>query len=79
MSFTEIYEGLPRPLKLLLQFLLGAVISGIYRVFRYIETKKKITLIIGILCLLTGGLFGILWITDFITELFHGRVTVFTA
>ncbi|MBQ9468807.1 MAG: hypothetical protein IJU52_07365 [Clostridia bacterium] len=76
MKITEQYESLPKIVKLILQFFFGYVISGVYRIIRFVETKNVVTLIIGILCLVTGVGNFIAWIVDFFTELFSNRVTV---
>lgn len=76
---TEIYEGLPKIVKILIQIFLGAIVSGLYRVLRFLETKNMTTLIVGIISLVTGGLFGILWVVDLVTELLKNRITVLAA
>ena len=76
---TEMYEELPQIVKILLQIFLGAVVSGIYRVIRFLETKQVVTLVVGIVSLVTGGLFGILWVIDLITEITQNRITVLAA
>lgn len=76
MKITEQYESLPKIVKLILQFFFGYVISGVYRIIRFVETQNVVTLIIGILCLVTGVGNFIAWIVDFFTELFSNRVTV---
>lgn len=73
---TEIYENLPKIAKILLQIFLGAIVSGLYRVLRYLETKNTTTLVVGIISLVTGGVFGILWVVDLVTEITKNRITV---
>jgi len=75
-ALTESYENLPKIAKILIQIFLGAVVSGLYRVLRYLETKNTTTLIVGIISLVTGGVFGILWVVDLVTEILHNRMTV---
>lgn len=76
-GITASYEGLPKIAKLLLQFFFGWLISGVYRIIRYVETSKSIvTLILGIILVLTGGGFGIFWVIDFVTELLSNKVTI---
>ncbi len=75
-ALTESYENLPKIAKILIQIFLGAVVSGLYRVLRYLETKNTTTLIVGIISLVTGGVFGILWVVDLVTEIVHNRITV---
>ena len=76
MKITETYENLPKIIKVLLQIFLGAIVSGVYRVIRFQETKNIVTLVVGIVSLVTGGLFGILWVIDLVTEIFKNRITV---
>ena len=75
-SFTASYEALPKIVKIILQVFLGSVISGVYRIVRFVETKNIVTLIVGILCLVTGCGNAILAIVDIITEVTKGRITV---
>ena len=79
MKITETYENLPKIIKVLLQIFLGAIVSGVYRVIRFLETKNIVTLVVGIVSLCTGGLFGILWVIDLVTEIFSNRITVLAA
>lgn len=76
---TEMYEELPKIVKILLQIFLGGVIGGIYRVLRFLETKQVVTLVVGILCLVTGVGNTIAWIIDLITEITQNRITVLAA
>ena len=73
---TAMYEELPQIAKILIQIFLGAVVSGLYRVLRYLETKNTTTLVVGIVSLFTGGVFGILWVVDLITEITKNKITV---
>lgn len=79
MKITETYENLPKIIKILIQIFLGAIVSGIYRIIRFLETKNIVTLVIGIVSLCTGGLFGILWVIDLVTEIFSNKITVLAA
>lgn len=76
---TEMYEELPQIVKILLQIFLGSVIGGIYRILRFLETKQVVTLVVGILCLVTGVGNTIAWIIDLITEITQNRITVLAA
>ena len=76
---TEMYEDLPQIVKILLQIFLGGVIGGIYRILRFLETKQVVTLVVGILCLVTGIGNTIAWIIDLITEITQNRITVLAA
>ena len=77
MNITKTYESLPKIAKILLQIFLGALISGIYRIVRFLETKNIITLVAGILCFF--GLGFIFWIIDLVTEITKNRITVLAA
>lgn len=76
MKITETYENLPKIAKILLQIFFGGFIGGIYRILRFLETKNIVTLVVGILCLVTGvGNFAA-WIVDLVTEITKNRITV---
>ena len=75
-SLTATYEGLPKIAKLLLQFFFGWLIGGVYRIVRYIEKQNIVTLIVGILGLVTGVGNAILWVVDFVTEALDNKITV---
>ncbi|MBR6727981.1 MAG: hypothetical protein IKM08_07280 [Clostridia bacterium] len=73
---TETYEALPKIVKIILQLLLGSLIGGIYRIVRFVETKNIVTLVVGILVLVTGIGNLIAWIVDLVTEITANRITV---
>ena len=73
--YTDAYENLPKIAKILLQIFLGALVGGIYRIVRFVETKNTVTLIAGILALVPGINF-IAWIVDLVTEITSNRITV---
>lgn len=76
MKLTETYENLPKIAKILLQIFFGGLIGGIYRIIRYTETKNIVTLVVGIVCLVTGiGNFAA-WIIDLVTEITQNKITV---
>ena len=75
-SLTATYEKLPKIAKLLLQFFFGWLIGGVYRIIRYTERQNIVTLVVGILGLVTGVGNAILWIVDFVTELLNNKITV---
>ncbi|MBO5439587.1 MAG: hypothetical protein J6A53_02915 [Clostridia bacterium] len=75
-SLTAQYEALPKIVKVLIQLLLGAVVGGIYRIVRFLETKNVVTLVVGILVLCTGIGNLIAWIVDLLTEITSNRITV---
>ena len=75
-SLTASYEALPKIVKILIQLILGAVVGGIYRIVRFVETKNVVTLVAGLLCLFTGIGNAIAWVLDLITELLYNKITV---
>ena len=75
-TLTGAYEALPKLAKILLQLFLGAIIGGVYRILRYLETKNIVTLVVGILVLVTGVGNFIAWIVDLYTEITKDRITV---
>ena len=78
-AITEMYENLPKIAKIILQIFLGGVIGGIYRILRFLETKNVVTLVVGILVLVTGVGNFIAWVVDLITEITQNRITVLAA
>jgi len=78
-AITEMYENLPKIVKILIQIFLGGVIGGICRILRFLETKNVVTLVVGILVLVTGVGNFIAWVVDLITEIVHNRITVLAA
>ena len=73
--WTGAYEALPKIAKILLQIFLGALIGGIYRIVRYVETKNVVTLVVGILALIPPIDF-VFWIIDLVTEITSNKITV---
>ena len=76
-GLTAAYEALPKIVKIILQIFLGALVSGVYRIVRFFETKNIVTLVVGVLCFF--GLGFIAWIVDLITEITSNRITVLAA
>ena len=75
-SITAAYENLPKIVKVLLQLFLGSIIGGIYRIIRFLETKNIVTLVVGILVLVTGVGNFIAWVVDLITEITQDKICV---
>ena len=75
-SLTASYEALPKIAKLIIQFFLGWLVGGVYRIVRYTETKNIVTLVIGLLVLFTGLGNGLAWVIDFVTELLNNKISV---
>ena len=75
-NYTAKYEELPKIVKIILQLVLGGIIGGIYRIVRYLETKNIVTLVVGILALVTGVGNFIFWVLDLITEITQNKISV---
>ncbi len=74
-TITAAYEALPKIAKIILQLFLGAIIGGVYRILRYLETKNIVTLVVGILALIPPIDF-VFWILDLITEATSDRISI---
>ena len=74
-SITKMYDELPKIVKLVLQLLLGYVVGGIYRVIRFTETKNILTLIVGLVGLVTGFGNVIVWLIDLYTVYKTDKIT----
>ena len=75
-TLTGAYDALPKIAKILIQLILGAVVGGIYRIIRFFETGKLLTLVVGILVTFTGVGNLIAWIVDLVTVLLNDKITV---
>ena len=76
-SITAQYVDLPWIVKVILQLVFGVLLSGIYRIIRFLETKNLLTLVAGILGLCTGVGNVIFWVLDLVTTVLAGKPTVF--
>ena len=76
---TKAYESLPWLLKIILQIFFGWIIGGVYRIVRFVETHNVVTLVVGILGLLTGIGNVILWVCDLVTEILSNKIRIFAA
>lgn len=76
-SLTKQYLDLPWLVKVILQIVFGVLLSGIFRIIRFLETKNLITLIAGLVGLFTGIGNVIFWIVDLVTMILSGKYTVF--
>ena len=74
-NITSKFESLPLVAKVLILLIVGGIVSAIYRVLRYFETKNTTTLIAGIVALIpvVGRIMGLV---DIITECTKGKITV---
>ena len=75
-SIIQQYNSLPLIARILIQIFLGAFATPLYRVFKFLETKNTVTLVVAIISFVTRGGFGILWIIDIITLIAKGDYTV---
>lgn len=75
-SLTATYESLPKWAKILIQLLAGSVVGGVYRIVKFFETKNIVTLVVGILTLVTGIGNAIAWVVDLVTEILYNKITV---
>ncbi len=73
--WTSQYEALPKIVKIIIQAILGAVVGGVIRIVRYVETKNITTLVVGILALIPPISF-VFWIIDLITEVTQNKISV---
>ena len=76
MNITASYNSLPKWVKVLVQIFLGYIISPVYRILKYLETKNVVTLVVGIICLVTGFGNVILQIIDLVTLITSDKITV---
>ena len=75
-SITASYNSLPWILKLIIVIIGGALVGGIYRILRYLETKNIVTLVAGIVALVTGIGNIIFCVVDLITTILTGKISV---
>ena len=76
-TLTSAFEALPKLLKIILVFILGTLLGGIYRIVRFTEKGNVITLVVGLLGLFTGIGNLVLWIADLVSEVLHDKITFF--
>ena len=77
MNFTAKYEELPKIAKIIIQVILGGIVGGVYRILRYLETKNIVTLVVGVVGLVTGVGNCVLWVLDLISEVLNNKITFF--
>ena len=74
--YTSKYDEIDKIIKIIIQILLGALVGGVYRIVRYLETKNTTTLIVGILALIPPISF-IAWIVDLVHMITKEKITMF--
>ena len=72
---TKMYDELPKIVKILVQIFLGYIVGGIYRIIRFTETKNIVTLVVGLVGLVTGFGNFIVWLIDLITVITKDKIT----
>lgn len=75
-SITKSYDSLPLLLRIIIQVIGGAIVGGVYRIVRFLETRNIVTLVIGLLATFTGVGNLIAWIVDLVTLILQGKYTV---
>ena len=75
-SLTKQYESLPKIAKILIQIFLGSFVGGVYRILKVLETKNIVTLVVGIIALVTGIGNLVFWVVDLVSEVLHDKITV---
>ena len=75
-AITAYYDELPQIVKIIVQIILGGIIGGLYRVLRYLETKNVVTLVVGIIALVTGVGNFVFWVVDLITVITSDKISV---
>ena len=76
-SITSFYDNLPWIAKIIIQAVLGAVVGGVYRILKFVESKNILTLIMAILSLVTGVGNLIFWIIDLFTMITTNKISFF--
>lgn len=74
-SIITTFENFPKIAKVLLLIFVG-IISGIYRIIRYTETKNNATLVAGILAFIPVIGF-IIQVLDVVSEIFNNEITFY--
>ncbi len=75
-ALTSTYEALPPIVKIVLQIFFGYLIGGVYRIVRFVENGNVITLVAGILVLVTGIGNVLAWIIDLWSQITKSKLTV---
>ena len=70
------YDNLPWIARLIIVIAFGAIVGGIYRIIKFVETKETKTLVFGILALIPPVSF-IFWILDIVATVTNGKFTYF--
>lgn len=76
MNYTHYFDELPKWARIVLLLFVGGIVSPVYRILRYFETKNALTLVVGIVCLVTGLGNFVLQILDIITEITKDQISI---
>lgn len=76
MNYTHYFDELPKWARIVILLLVGGIVSPVYRILRYFETKNVVTLVVGIACLVTGFGNVVLQILDLITEITKDKIYI---
>ncbi|MCL2621800.1 MAG: hypothetical protein FWD32_02080 [Firmicutes bacterium] len=68
-------DGLPWIVKLILCIPVFNIVYAIYRIVKGVETKNILMLIVGILWIIPGVIFG--WLIDLICVILYKKPTIF--
>ena len=74
MELTKAFDGLSKIIRIILLLVFGVLVSGIYRIIKFFETKQPITLVIGILGTFTGIGNLALWLIDVISTIVYDKI-----
>lgn len=74
-NITAQFEELPLWAKIIFLLFFGGLISPIYRILRYVETKNTVTLVVAIVSLVTC-LSAVLAIIDIVTEITDNKIKI---
>ena len=77
MGVCKAYDNLDKVVRVIIQLLFGSIVGGLYRIFKFFDTKNMATLVVGLLTTFTGIGNLIIWIVDLVTTITAGKITVF--
>ncbi len=75
-SITAIYDSLPKIARIIIQIVFGWIVGGLYRIFRYLETKNTATLVVGLLGLIPPVDLA-LWIIDLVQTVTNDKISFY--
>ena len=75
MELTKTFDGLSKIIRLILLIVFGVLVSGIYRIVKYFETRNVVTLVVGLIGTFTGIGNLALWLIDVVTTILNDKIT----